>query len=214
MLLEKTVAHIRDKAPGVIVLGDGKRGDISSSNTHYAKALFDTWGFDAATVNGYAGIEALRPFLDYTDRGIFVWCRSSNDGARELQDQVLGGDDGKRLFEHIAESAAHWDRNDNTGLVVGATYPEDIVRVREISPDIPVLLPGVGAQAGNLRASVLAGVDTSGRNLLVASSRNILYASQEPANFETAARTAANNLRQQINQILNEMNKPWQPTSI
>ena len=212
--LEATVAHIRDTAPGVIVLGDGKRGDIGSSNTQYAKALFDTWGFDATTVNGYAGVEALQPFLDYADRGVFVWCRSSNEGASELQDQVLGGNGGKRLFEHVAESAVRWDRNDNIGLVVGATYPEDLARVREIAPDMPVLLPGVGAQEGFLRASVLGGIDASGRNLIVASSRSILYASKEPAAFESASRAAADDLRRQINGMLDEAGKPWQPTSI
>lgn len=209
--LEATVAHIRDAAPGVIVLGDGKRGDIGSSNTQYARALFDTWGFDAATVNGYAGVEALQPFLDYADRGVFIWCRSSNEGARELQDQALGGN-GKRLFEHVAESAVRWDRNDNIGLVVGATYPEDLARVREIAPDMPILLPGVGAQEGFLRASVLGGVDASGRNLIVSSSRGITYASNKPAEFESAARDAAKNLRDVVNRMLDEAGKPWHPT--
>lgn len=210
--LEGTVAYIRDTAPHVIVLGDGKRGDIGSSNTQYAKALFDTWGFDAATVNGYAGVEALAPFLDYADRGVFVWCRSSNEGARELQDQVLGGN-GKRLFEHVAESAVRWDRNSNIGLVVGATYPEDLARVREIAPDMPILLPGVGAQEGQLRASVLAGIDPAGRNLIVSSSRGITYASKEPASFERAARAAADGLRQLVNGMLDEAGKPWLPNS-
>jgi orotidine-5'-phosphate decarboxylase len=211
--LEATVAHIRDTAPGVIVIGDGKRGDIGSSNTQYAKALFDTWEFDAATVNGYAGVEALQPFLDYADRGIIVLCRTSNQGARELQDQALGGN-GKRLFEHVAESAVRWDRNGNIGLVVGATYPEDLARVRAIAPDMPILLPGVGAQEGSLRASVLGGVDASGRNLIVSSSRGITYASNKPAEFEDAARDAANDLRRRINGMLDEAGKPWQPTSI
>jgi orotidine-5'-phosphate decarboxylase len=210
--LEGTVAYIRDTAPDVIVLGDGKRGDIGSSNTQYAKALFDTWGFDAATVNGYAGVEALAPFLDYADRGVFVWCRSSNEGARELQGQVLGGN-GKRLFEHVAESAVRWDRNSNIGLVVGATYPEDLARVREIAPDMPILLPGVGAQEGQLRASVLAGIDPAGRNLIVSSSRGITYASKEPASFERAARAAADGLRQLVNGMLDEAGKPWLPNS-
>ncbi len=210
--LEATVAHIRDVAPGVIVLGDGKRGDIGSSNTQYAKALFETWDFDAATVNGYAGVEALQPFLDYADRGVIVLCRTSNQGARELQDQALGGN-GKRLFEHVAESAVRWDRNDNIGLVVGATYPEDLARVREIAPDMPVLLPGVGAQEGSLRASVLGGVDASGRNLIVSSSRGITYASKKPAEFESAARAAADDLRRRVNGMLDEVGKPWRPTS-
>ena len=210
--LEATVAHIRDTAPGVIVLGDGKRGDIGSSNTQYAKALFDTWGFDAATVNGYAGVEALGPFIDYANKGIFIWCRSSNEGARELQDQVLCGN-GKRLFEHVAESAVRWDRNGNIGLVVGATYPEDLARVREIAPDMPILLPGVGAQEGFLRDSVLGGIDASGRNLIVSSSRGITYASNKPAEFEDAARAAADDLRMLVNGLLDEAGESWQPTS-
>ena len=210
--LEATVAYIRDQAPDVIVLGDGKRGDIGSSNTQYAKALFDTWGVDAATFNGYAGVEALGPFIEYADRGIIIWCRSSNEGARELQDQALGGD-GKRLFEHVAESAVRWDRTSTIGLVVGATYPEDLARVREIAPDMPILLPGVGAQEGQLRASVLAGIDPAGRNLIVSSSRGVTYASKEPAIFERAARAAADDLRQLVNRMLDEAGKPWQQTS-
>ena len=210
--LEATVAYIREQAPDVIVLGDGKRGDIGSSNSQYAKALLDTWGFDAATFNGYAGVEALGPFINYADKGIIIWCRSSNDGARELQDQALG-DNGKQLFEHVAESAVRWDRNSNIGLVVGATYPDDLARVREIAPDMPILLPGVGAQQGQLRDSVLAGIDPDGRNLIVSSSRGITYASKEPATFERAARTAADDLRQLVNTILDEAGKPWRPIS-
>jgi len=210
--LEATVAYIREQAPDVIVLGDGKRGDIGSSNSQYAKALFDTWGFDAATFNGYAGVEALGPFINYADKGIIIWCRSSNDGARELQDQALG-DNGKQLFEHVAESAVRWDRNSNIGLVVGATYPDDLARVREIAPDMPILLPGVGAQQGQLRDSVLAGIDPAGRNLIVSSSRGITYASKEPATFERAARAAADDLRQLVNTVLDEAGKPWRPIS-
>ena len=205
--LERTVAHIRERAPDVVVIADAKRGDMASSSARYARALFETWGFDAATVNGYQGGEALEPFLDYEDKGVFVLCKTSNPGASEFQDIVLAS--GRRLFEEVACRAAEWNTRGNVGLVVGATYPDDLATVRGICPAMPVLLPGVGAQGGDLEASVRAGVDADGRGLVVSSSRGVIYASREPADFATAARSAALELRRRIAAVLEGIGKAW-----
>ena len=208
--LGDTVGYIRETAPGMVVVGDAKRGDISSTNTQYAKALFDVWGFDAATVNGYAGGEALAPFFEYMDRGVFVWCRSSNPAATELQDLQVAAD-GKPmpLYKWVAVRASEWNTRGNVGLVVGATYPDELGAVRALCPDMPILTPGVGSQGGVLSDSVKAGIDNSGRNLLVSSSRGVLYASFDPAQFPRAAREAARTLRDRINGILAEEGRGW-----
>ena len=205
--LERTVAHIRERAPDVIVIADAKRGDMASSNVHYARALFETWGFDASTVHGYLGGEALEPFLSYEAKGVFVLCRTSNPGARELQDIRL--ESGRRVFEEVACRAAEWDTRGNVGLVVGATYPDDLATVRGLCPDVPVLLPGVGAQGGDLEASVRVGVDEDGRGLIVSSSRGVIYASRKPADFAAAARQAALYLRGRIDAVLEALGRAW-----
>ena len=205
--LERTVAHIRERAPGVVVIADAKRGDMASSSARYARALFETWGFDATTVNGYQGGEALEPFLSYEDKGVFVLCRTSNPGARELQD--LGLASGRRLFEEVACRAAEWNTRGNVGLVVGATYPDDLATVRGLCRNMPVLLPGIGAQGGDLEASVQVGVDEDGRGLIVSSSRGVIYASRDRGDFAAAARKAALELRRRIAAVLDEMGKAW-----
>ena len=208
--LERTIAHIRDVAPSVIVLIDGKRGDIGSTNTHYAKAYFETWGADAATINGYAGGVDIQPFLAHEDKAVFVWCRSSNEGAAEFQDlPVQLGGMTMPFYQALARRAVGWGSPGAVGLVVGATYPKELEEVRAIAPDAPILLPGVGAQAGSLRDSVEAGVDRAGRNLLVSSSRGVLYASTDPGRFADAARSAAENLRDGINAVLEDMGYSW-----
>ncbi len=208
--LEETVEHIRDTAPGVIVLGDGKRGDIGSTTVKYAQAMFETWGFDAATVNAYAGGDSIEPFLEYADRGIFVLCKTSNAGAAEFQDRVLADDDGgTRLYEEVARRANRWNAQGNVGLVVGATYPRDLVAVRAICPELPILLPGVGTQSGDLEASVVGGTDGAGRRLIVSSSRSIIYASKDPNDFADAARTAVQTLREEVNRILTKEGAGW-----
>ncbi len=208
--LERTIAHIREVAPSVVVLLDGKRGDISSSNRQYAKALFETWGADATTVNGYAGGADLGPFLAYEDRAVFVWCRSSNAGAAELQDlSVESGGLRMPFYEALVRRAVEWGPAGRVGLVVGATYPKELESVRSIAPDSPILLPGVGAQEGSLRDSVKAGVDRAGRNLIVSSSRGVLYASADPDRFADAARRAAESLRDGINAALSDGGHSW-----
>ena len=205
--LERTVEVIRERAPGALVIADAKRGDMGQSNVHYARGLFETWGFDAATVHGYLGGEALEPFLSYEDRGVFVLCRTSNSGARELQDATLSS--GGRLFEEVASRASGWNTRGNVGLVVGATYPDDLAVVRRLCPDMPVLLPGVGAQGGDLGASVRAGVDADGRGLLVSVSRGVIYASRDPASFAEDARRAALDYRRRIDEVLREEGRAW-----
>ena len=208
--LERTIAHIRDVAPSVIVLVDGKRGDIGSTNTAYARALFETWGADAATVNGYAGGADIGPFLAHEGKAVFVWCRSSNEGAAELQDLPVQSDGATMPFyQALARRAVEWGPPGSVGLVVGATYPKELAEVRSIAPDAPILLPGVGAQEGSLRASVEAGVDGAGRNLLVSSSRGVLYASSDPTRYADAARKAAERLRDDINAVLEDGGHSW-----
>ena len=204
--LDGTVAHIRSVAPRAMVIGDSKRGDVAQSSAKYAQAMFDVWGFDAVTVNAFGGGESLVPFFERPDKGAFVWCRSSNPSAAEFQDVALAT--GGRLYERIAESARSWGKCGNAGLVVGATYPAELAAVRRICPDMPILLPGVGAQGGDLEASVRAGVDGKGRGLLVSSSRGILYASRS-AGYAAAARVAAQDLRDRINSILETEGKGW-----
>ena len=205
--LERTVEVIRERAPAAFVIADAKRGDMASSNVQYARALFETWGFDAATVHGYLGGEALEPFLSYEGRGVFVLCRTSNPGARELQDVTLSTD--VRLFEQVASRASAWNAGGNVGLVVGATYPDDLAVVRRLCPDMPVLLPGVGAQGGDLEASVRAGVDRHGRGLLVSVSRGIIYASRDPSSFAEEASQAALGYRARIDDVLFEEGRGW-----
>ncbi len=205
--LERTVEVIRERAPGAMVVADAKRGDMASSNVQYARALFETWGFDAATVHGYLGGEALEPFLSYGDRGVFVLCRTSNPGAREFQDMTLSS--GGRLFEEVALRASEWNTNGNVGLVVGATYPDDLAAVRKLCPDMPVLLPGVGAQGGDLEACVRAGVDRAGRGLLVSVSRGVIYASSDPSSFGEQARQAALGYRARVDEVLCREGRGW-----
>ena len=207
--LERTIAHVRDAAPNVVIVGDAKRGDIASTNAAYAKAMFDVWDFDAVTVNAYAGGESLEPFLEYADRGVIVWCRSSNPGAAEFQDVRANGQDGPPLYELMAQRAAGWNTRGNLGLVVGATYPREIATVRAHCPGMPLLVPGVGAQGGDLEGAVRHGLDGERRNLMIASSRGITYASRDPANFADAARDAAMRLRDDINAALDKEGAGW-----
>ena len=208
--LRDTLSFIRAEAPDLVIIGDAKRGDMGSTNAHYARALFEVWGFDAATVNAFAGGDALAPFLEYESQGVFVWCRSSNPGSSEFQDLKLGENGtAKPLYEWIATRAGDWNRQSNVGLVVGATYPKELDTVRRLCPELPILMPGIGAQGGDLPASVKVGVDCSGRGLLASASRSVLYASRDRAGFAMAARQAAGNLRSLINRTLEAEGKGW-----
>lgn len=180
----------------VVVIGDGKRGDIGNTAAKYANALFDVYGFDAATVNPYLGHDALEPFLTYEDKGIIVVCRTSNPGARDIQDLSV---DGTPLYQIVAQKARdEWNSRDNVALVVGATYPEDGRLLREMCPDMPFLVPGIGAQQGELEEAVTSTVNASGELAIVNASRGVLYADRGER-FAEAARTAAIDYRDRIN---------------
>ena len=190
--LEQTITYLKDL--GVPVLLDAKRGDVGSTASMYAAELFERYGADAATINPYLGIDAMQPFLDYRDKGLFILCRTSNPGGATLQNLRLEG--GQTLFEHIArEAASTWNTNGNVGLVVGATVPAELRRTREIAGDMPFLLPGVGTQGADVSATMAAG---QGGPMLVSASRSILYASAG-ADFDQAARNAAIATRDEIN---------------
>jgi len=178
------------------VLIDAKRGDTPQTMLAYARALFDELGADAVTVNPYLGRDSLEPFFDYPDKCVFVVCKTSNPGSGEIQDLVVEGSE--PLFVRVARRAMAWDKHGTLGLVVGATYPADVATVRGVAPVAPILLPGVGAQAGDLERSVQAGLDADGGGTLVNASRTVLYASSG-SNWQAAARSEAENLRSAIN---------------
>jgi orotidine 5'-phosphate decarboxylase subfamily 2 len=182
--LHETLAAVPD---GIPVIGDIKRGDIGSTAAAYARAAFDVWGFDAVTLNPYLGLESVRPFLDYGEKGFYIVCRTSaNEGAKDLQETRLQS--GERFFEEVARTARSW--SPNCGLVVGATAPAEIRRIREITPDASLLIPGVGAQGGDT-AAVIAAAGTKPGSLVVSSSRGIYYADNPAA--------AARELRDELN---------------
>ncbi len=213
--LEQTVAHIRQAAPKAVVICDAKRGDIGSTSAAYAKALFGVWGFDAATVNPYLGKDGVQPFLDYAGHGVFILCRTSNPGARDFQDlrvsnEAVGATHASPLplYESVARAVLSWNAKNNAALVVGATYPEELRRVRALCPDLPFLIPGVGSQGGDLEQSVRFGTDASGRRAVVNSSRGIIYASKGK-DFPEAARRATQQMRDGINAALAAEGKGW-----
>ncbi|MBI4571164.1 MAG: orotidine-5'-phosphate decarboxylase [Chloroflexi bacterium] len=180
------------------LIGDAKRGDVAHTAAAYARALFDQLGLDAATVNPYLGADAVEPFLEYADRGVFVVCRTSNPGARDLQDlEVAQGGGTRPLYQAVAELAQGWNSRGNAGLVVGATYPDEMRILREMCPELPFLAPGIGPQAGDLARAVEAGLDAQGGGIIVNASRQVIYASRE-RDFAEAARHQAEALRAAI----------------
>ncbi len=195
--LERTVAHVPEAIP---VIGDAKRGDVSSTARAYARALFDTFGFDAATVNPYLGYDSLEPFIDHREKGVFIVCRTSNVGSAHFQALSLV-ETSRPLFELVAQRAREWNIYGNVGLVVGATCPQELRRVRQLCPEMPLLIPGIGAQGGDLPGAVRFGVDAGGERAIISSSRQIIYASGGK-DFAQAARGAALKLRDEINRYL------------
>lgn len=200
-ILEKTIRYIPGDIP---VIGDAKRGDIGNTARAYARALFSVLGFDAATVNPYLGFDSVEPFISYQDKGVFVLCRTSNEGAVDFQDLKT---DGRPLYETVAHKAREWNAHDNIGLVVGATYPEELRRVRSICPEMCLLIPGIGAQGGSLGTAVSYGVDARGERAIINVSRQVLYASREE-DFARAARAVAEKLRKEINSHLASSPEP------
>jgi len=196
-VLQETIKHVSGDIP---VIGDAKRGDIGNTAKAYAKALFSVLGFDAATINPYLGFDSIEPFTDYRDKGVFILCRTSNKGATDFQGLRTNG---LPLYEAVARKAQEWNIHGNIGLVVGATYPEELKRIRSICPDMPLLIPGVGAQGGDLASAVDYGVDAHGEKAIIHVSRQILYASKEK-DFAQAARNVADKIRSQINDYRNK----------
>ena len=200
--LERLVAYIRQRAPQVPVILDAKRGDIGSTAQQYAKEAFERFDADAVTLSPYMGWDSVEPYLEYAHKGVFLLCRTSNPGGDDLQNQRLALPGEPRVFEHVAALAqGSWNTNGQVGLVVGATYPQEIARVRELAPTVPLLIPGVGAQGGDAVATVQAGwrgdaQHTSGL-IAVNSSRAILYASAGD-DFAEAARAVAEQTRQAL----------------
>ncbi len=195
--LERLMAHIRRNAPDVPVILDAKRGDIGSTAEQYAREAFVRYQADAVTLSPFMGFDSIEPYLSYTDKGLILLCRTSNAGGSDLQAQRLVNEDGtpgERVYERVARLAAGaWNRTGQLGLVVGATFPQELARVRELAPNLPLLVPGVGAQGGDAVATVRAAVrpELPGCGaLIVNSSRAVLYASSGEE-FAQAARAAA-----------------------
>jgi orotidine-5'-phosphate decarboxylase len=193
--LEHLIQHMRRVAPHVPVILDAKRGDIGSTAEQYAREAFERYGADAVTLSPFMGLDSIEPYLKYEGKGAFLLCRTSNPGGDDLQSQRLASVDGQPLlYEHVARLAqGPWNRNGQLGLVVGATYPSELARVRELAPTVPLLIPGVGAQGGDAAATVQAAWRPDAP-IVVNSSRAILYAS-DAADFAEAARREARRTR-------------------
>ena len=190
--LEETVASV---PTGIPVIGDAKRGDIGNTARHYAHALFDSFGFDAATLSPYLGFDSVEPFIAYSKKETFLLCRTSNPSAKDFQDLMVSG---QPLYEHVAFKAREWNVHGNIGLVVGATYPQELARIRQLCPDMCLLIPGVGTQGGDVESVVRYGADARGTNAVINASRAVLYASTG-SDFAEAARLSAAKLRDEIN---------------
>jgi orotidine-5'-phosphate decarboxylase len=194
--LERTIDYIQGTYPAIPVILDSKRGDVGNTAERYAIEAFERYHADAVTVSPYLGGDSMEPFLKYEDKGVIILCRTSNPGAGDLQDLEVGG---RRLFHKVADLAARrWNARGNCALVVGATYPRELAEVREIVGNMPFLVPGVGAQGGDVAQAVQSGQTAAGAGLVISSSRGILYASSGE-NFVSAAREATLKLRDQIN---------------
>ena len=194
--LEALIAHIHEKHPGIPVILDAKRGDIGSTAEQYAVEAFERFRADAVTVNPYMGRDSVEPYLAVPDKGVILLCRTSNAGGSDLQFLDVGGE---KLYERVARLAAEqWNTTGQIGLVVGATFPAEIARVRAIVGEMPLLVPGIGAQGGDIAATVTAGRTASSTGLMINSSRAILYAGQGE-DFASAARRVADETRSAIN---------------
>jgi len=199
--LERLIAHIHEAHPGIPVILDAKRGDIGSTAQHYATEAFERYQADAVTLNPYLGRDSIQPFLDRADKGVILLCHTSNPGAADLQDLVVESTGGERLplYQHLARTIARdWNAHGNCALVTGATWPEQLAEVRALVGDMPLLVPGIGAQGGDVEAVLRHGRTADGTGLMISSSRAILYAGKGE-DFAAAARNAAETLRDQIN---------------
>lgn len=196
--LIRTVQYIHERYPGIPVILDAKRGDIGSTNQGYAQAAFDVIGADAVTVHPYLGKEVLAPLLARREKGIIVLAKTSNTSSGEFQDLPVGAEQ-EPLYQVVARRVAEdWNDNGNCALVVGATYPDELRKVRALVGDLPILVPGIGTQGGEVAATVRAGVDSRGWGMIINSARGIIFASSEH-DFAEAARESAQRLRDEIN---------------
>ena len=198
--LKMTCDYIRQSHPEIVLILDAKRADIGSTNEGYVTYAFDWLGADAITLHPYLGKEALKPFLDRKDKGCIILCRTSNPGAGEFQDLKLdSGNQAIELYQRVAENIVKsWNYNENCGLVVGATYPTELEIVRRMVNNVPLLIPGIGAQGGDVGKTVKAGVDKNGRNAIINSSRGIIFASSGQ-DFLERAREETEKLRSEVN---------------
>ena len=208
--MREIIKCVPDNIP---IIGDAKLGDIGNTAKAYAKTIYCTFNFDAATVNPYLGFDSIEPFIQYRDNGVFILCRTSNPGAVDFQSlrcetEVLFQFETERrqrpLFEIVAEKAKLWNLNGNIGLVIGATYPEELRMIRQWYPDMPLLIPGIGAQGGELPSAVRYGVNAKRELAIISSSRQIIYASRGK-DFPEAARRVASELRDQMNYYLSTL---------
>ena len=220
-ILEETLEFIRDLNPDMPVIGDAKRGDIGPCADAYAQTMFDNFNFDAVTVSPYMGYESLEPFIHprHADRGVFVLCRTSNPGGADLQElTVIDERDGapKPLYEVVAGMAANdWNANGNIGLVVGATVPDQMRRIREAAPNLLFLIPGIGPQGGDLSLAVSSAVDARGGGFVISASRQIMYAAQTSTRTHRTTpearkriEKAAKEIRDGINRALESVEEP------
>jgi orotidine-5'-phosphate decarboxylase len=198
--LEALCKYIRTHYPDLPVVLDAKRGDIGATAEQYAREAFERYGADAVTVNPYMGFDSVAPYLEWKERGVIILCRTSNAGGSDLQFLDVNG---KPLYQHVARLVAEkWNTNGQCGLVVGATFPEELAQVRAIVGHMPLLVPGIGAQGGDVEATVKAGCTAGGAGMMINSSRAILYAKAGPnEDFAQAARRAAIETRDAINRF-------------
>ncbi len=197
-VFQKVLQAVPEHIPIIV---DAKRGDLGNTARNYAATVFDIYACDAVTVNPYLGFDSIAPFLAYEEKAVFFLCRTSNPSAHDFQDLLVCEEKGhvRPLYEEIAKRVQLWNRIGNCGLVVGATYPQELNTIRAMCPDMPILIPGVGAQGGNLEASVLAGVDVSGEKAIISVSRAILYAG-DGDDYTVSAAIEARKLRNRINE--------------
>jgi orotidine-5'-phosphate decarboxylase len=209
LALAQTLNVIREANPAIPIIGDAKRADIGICSIAYAHSLFDTYNFDAVTVNPFMGSDALAPFLERKDKGVFILCHTSNPGGVEIQELMVlrrGDSIAHPLYEVIAELAQEWNRNGNVGLVIGATYPEQIRHVRQICPNMLFLIPGVGFQGGNIAKTVCSAIDSQGAGFIINVSRQIMYAARTPTAAQRTRREAIKRMRYVARHLRDEIN--------
>lgn len=209
--LVKTINYIKDTCPDIPIIGDGKRGDIGNCSLAYTSMLFEKYKFDAVTVNPYMGYDSVEPFIQYKDKGIFILCRTSNPGGNDLQELMVmqeGESNTRPLYEVVAELALKWNEsNNNIGLVVGATFPEQIARVRKICPNLLFLIPGIGAQGGDIQKTVQSAIDAEGRGFIINVSRQIMNAGKTNKGTLSALNESIKKMRYVARQLRDDINR-------